>query len=418
MNILVLGSGGREHAICDAFLRSNNLNELYCLPGNGGIGEIAKNISDIALNDFDGIINFCKKNTIDLVFVGPEQPLVEGIVDKLQENNIRVFGPSKNASRLEGSKIFMKDLAKKYNVPTAKYETFFDSAKAINYLDEVSFPTVIKTDGLAAGKGVIIAQSYAEAKSEIEEFFSGKFGEAGKKIIIEEFLTGFEVSYFVISDGKNYKSLGFAHDYKKVGENDTGLNTGGMGTYSPSHKVSTELEDKINKTIIEPSIKGLKSEDSEFVGILFAGLMIENGEPKLLEYNIRFGDPETQVVLPRLKTNFIDLIIAATNQELDKINIEFDDTKHALCVVMAANGYPGSYKKGTQIDLSKTKNLENTKIFHAGTKKDGANLLSSGGRVLNVIGFGGNLNEAKKQSYKAVDLINWEDGFCRKDIGS
>jgi len=417
MNILVLGSGGREHAICDAFLRSSKLNELYCLPGNGGIGEIAKNISDIKLDDHDGIINFCKTNAIDLVFVGPEQPLVEGIVDKMQKQNIRVFGPSKNASRLEGSKIFMKDLAKKYNVPTAKYETFFDSDNAIKYLDGVNYPTVIKTDGLAAGKGVIIAQSYNEAKGEIEEFFSGKFGEAGKKIIIEEFLNGFEVSYFVISDGKNYKSLGFAHDYKKVGENDTGLNTGGMGTYSPSPKVSAELEDKINKSIIEPSIAGLKAENSEFVGILFAGLMVENGEPKLLEYNIRFGDPETQVILPRLKTDFIELIMAATNQELDKINIEFDDNKHVLCVVMAANGYPGSYKKGTEIDLSKAEKLDNTKIFHAGTKKDESKLLSCGGRVLSVLGFGEDLDKAKKQAYEAVDKIKWEDGFCRNDIG-
>ena len=416
MNVLVLGSGGREHAICDAFKRSSQLNNLYCLPGNGGIAEIATNVENIKLNEHDKIIEFCKNNDIGLVFVGPEQPLVDGIVDELQANNIKVFGPSKNASRLEGSKIFMKDLAKKYNVPTAQYETFFDSENAITYLNEVTFPTVIKTDGLAAGKGVIIAQSLDEAKGEIEEFFSGKFGEAGKKIIIEDFLNGFEVSYFVISDGKNYKSLGFAHDYKKVGENNTGLNTGGMGTYSPSAKISQELEDKINKTIIEPSINGLKSENSEFVGILFAGLMVENGEPKLLEFNIRFGDPETQVILPRLKTDFVDLIVAATNQELDQIDIAFDDNKHAVCVVMAANGYPGNYQKGSEIDLSKA-NIKNSQIFHAGTKKDGDQLLANGGRVLNVIGFGENLEAARSNSYEAVSLVSWDDGFCRGDIG-
>lgn len=417
MNILVLGSAGREHAICDAFIKSKKLTKLYCLPGNAGSAVIAQNISDIALNDHEKIIKFCQNNNIDLVFIGPEQPLVDGIVDDLAKNNIRVFGPQKKAARLEGSKIFMKDLAKKYQVSTAKYQTFFNQDLALKYLDVINYPSVIKTDGLAAGKGVIIAQNKAQAHDEIKEFFSGKFGEAGKKLIIEEFLDGFEVSYFIIVDGKNYKSLGFAHDYKKVGDNNTGLNTGGMGTYSPSHKISKDLENKINKEIIEPTINGLKNEDCEFVGILFAGLMIQNNEPKLLEFNIRFGDPEAQVILPRLETDFIDLILSATKQDLNNLEVKFDEKKHALCVVMAAKGYPGSYQKNCKINLDNV-DTKNAKIFHAGTKMIDNQILSNGGRVLNVVGFGNSKQDAKNNAYKAVSEVDFEDGFYRSDIGS
>lgn len=417
MNILVLGSAGREHAICDAFIKSKKLTKLYCLPGNAATDLIAQNISDIALNDHEKIIKFCQNNNIDLVFIGPEQPLVDGIVDDLTKNNIRVFGPQKKAARLEGSKIFMKDLAKKYHVASAKYQTFFNEDLALKYLDEINYPSVIKTDGLAAGKGVIIAQNKAQARDEIKEFFSGKFGEAGKKLIIEEFLDGFEVSYFVIVDGKNYKSLGFAHDYKKVGDNNTGLNTGGMGTYSPSHKISKDLENKINKEIIEPTINGLKNEDCEFVGILFAGLMIQNNEPKLLEFNIRFGDPEAQVILPRLETDFIDLILSATKQDLNNLEVKFNEKKHALCVVMAAKGYPGSYQKNCKINLDNVDN-KNVKIFHAGTKIIDNQILSNGGRVLNVVGFGNSRQDAKNNAYKAVSKVDFEDGFYRSDIGS
>jgi len=416
MNILVIGSGGREHAICDAFGRSKQTKNLFCLPGNGGIGEIATNI-DIKISDHEKIINFCQENTIDLVFVGPEQPLVEGLVDELQKNNICTFGPSKQASKLEGSKIFMKDLAKKYQIPTAKYESFKDKDTAINFAKELGFPCVIKTDGLAAGKGVIIAQSQCEAIDAINEIFAGKFGNAGNKIIIEEFLTGFEASYFVIADGKNYKSLGFAHDYKKIGEGDTGLNTGGMGTYGPSDKVNKEIEEKVNKEIITPTINALKQENAEFVGILFAGLMInEKNEPKLLEFNIRFGDPETQVILPRLKTDFVDLIMAATKQELDKVTVEFDEEKHAVCVVIAANGYPQSYEKGKEINTNETKNSKNLTIFHAGTKITNNILVSNGGRVLNVVGFGANKEEARKNAYEGVDKVKFSDKYYRKDI--
>lgn len=417
MKILVIGSGGREHAICEQFKKSPQVSEIFAISGNAGILEIAKIVENVGINNHQEVIDFCQKNKIDLVFIGPEQPLVDGLVDDLQKNNIKVFGPSKKASQLEGSKVFMKDIAKKYNVPTAKYQTFSDKLEAIKFAKEVGFPCVIKTDGLASGKGVIIAQTIDEAIYTIEEVLNGKFGKAGENIIIEEFLTGFEVSYFVICDGKNFKSLGFAHDYKKVGDNDTGLNTGGMGTYSPSKKVSKNLEEKIIKTIIEPTIEGLKKEDCEFVGILFAGLMInEKSEPKLLEYNIRFGDPETQVILPRLKTDFVDLILSATNQELDKINIEFDENKHAVCVVMASKGYPESYKKNGKINLEEAKKIENTQIFHAGTKFENGEILANGGRVLNIVGFGENVEIARKNAYKAVEKVEWVDGFCRFDI--
>lgn len=417
MKILVIGSGGREHAICEQFRKSPKISKIFALPGNAGISEIATIVDDVAVNNHQQVIDFCQNNKIDLVFVGSEQPLVDGLVDDLQRNNIRVFGPSKKASQLEGSKVFMKDVAKKYNVPAAKYETFTNKNDAVNFIEEVGFPCVIKTDGLASGKGVIIAQTLDEAVQTIDEVLSGKFGDAGKKIIIEEFLTGFEVSYFVICDGKNFKSLGFAHDYKKVGENDTGLNTGGMGTYSPSSKVSKDLEERIIKTIIEPTIAGLRKENCEFVGILFAGLMVnEKSEPKLLEYNIRFGDPETQVILPRLKTDFADLIFSATNQELDKINIEFDEEKHVVCVVMASKGYPEAYKKDGKINLAEAKKVENTQIFHAGTKLKDGEILASGGRVLNVIGFGNNVEIARKNAYEAVSKVDWQDGFFRSDI--
>lgn len=417
MKILVIGSGGREHAICEQFKKSPKVLEIFALSGNAGISEIAKIVENVAISNHQEVIDFCQKNKIDLVFIGPEQPLVDGLVDDLQKNNIKVFGPSKKASQLEGSKVFMKNIAKKYNVPTAKYQTFSDKLEAIKFAKEIGFPCVIKTDGLASGKGVIIAQTIFEATQVIDEVLNGKFGDAGKNIIIEEFLTGFEASYFIICDGKNFKSLGFAHDYKKVGENDAGLNTGGMGTYSPSKKVSKNLEEKIIKTIIEPTILGLKQENCEFVGILFAGLMInEKSEAKLLEYNIRFGDPETQVILPRLKTDFVDLILSATNQELDKINIEFDENKHAVCVVMASKGYPESYKKNGKINLEEAKKVKNTKIFHAGTKLENGEILANGGRVLNIVGFGENIEIARENAYKAVEKVDWADGFCRFDI--
>lgn len=415
--ILVIGSGGREHAICEQFYKSKKLQKLFALPGNAGIGKIADIIDDIKITEHQKIIDFCLRENIDFVFVGPEQPLVDGLVDDLQKANIKAFGPSKAASRLEGSKIFMKKIASDNNVPTAKYDVFYEEKKAVEFAKDLGFPCVIKADGLAAGKGVIIAQNLEEAQNSIAEIFAGKFGAAGQKIIIEEFLTGYEASYFVICDGENFTPLGFAHDHKKVGEGDLGPNTGGMGTYAPSPLVTKYQEDEIIKNIIKPTLQGLSNESSPFVGILFAGLMISDKGAKLLEFNIRFGDPETQVILPRIKTDFIDLIEAAMEQKLDQIKVEFDENKKLVCVVMCAKGYPGQYQKGTEIkNLELAQSNNNVKILHAGTKLDKGKILANGGRVLNIVASGNSFEEARKNSYEALDLIDWSDGFARRDI--
>jgi phosphoribosylamine--glycine ligase len=423
--ILVIGSGGREHAICEQFKKSPKLEKIFCLPGNAGISEVAEIVDEIKIDEHQKIIDFCQKNKIDFVFVGPEQPLVAGLIDDLEKGGIRAFGPNKNAAQLEGSKIFMKKIAVDNNVPTAIYETFTDEKSAIEFAKklakEFKFPCVIKTDGLAAGKGVIIPQNFSEAEETIKEIFAGKFGAAGNKIIIEEFLDGFEASYFVLCDGKNFIPLGFAHDHKRVGDGDTGPNTGGMGTYAPSPFIDKKLEEEIIEKIIRPTLHGI-----EFRGILFAGLMINKNtlEPlvkplakplvKLLEYNVRFGDPETQVILPRIKTDFIDLIEAAIDGRLSEIKVEFDEEKKLVCVVMCANGYPENYEKGTEI-----KNLDlitEAKILHAGTIKKDGKILANGGRVLNIVAEATSFTTARDKAYKAIAKIDWNEGFCRKDI--
>ncbi len=415
--ILVIGSGGREHAVCEQFKKSPQLEKIFCLPGNAGISEIAEIVSGINIDEHQKIIDFCRENKVDFVFVGPEQPLVAGLVDDLQKAGIRAFGPSKKAAQLEGSKIFMKKIAIDNAVPTAAYEVFFEKDPAIKFAEKLGFPCVIKADGLAAGKGVIIAQDLAEAADAVEEIFSGKFGEAGKKIIIEEFLDGFEASYFVICDGKNFVPLGFAHDHKKVGENDVGPNTGGMGTYAPSPFVSKKMEEEIIESTIKPTLRGLENEGCPFVGILFAGLMIGKNGPKLLEFNARFGDPETQVILPRIKSDFIDLIEAAIDGNLDKIKVEFDEEKKLVCVVMCANGYPEAYQKGTEIkNLDEAKKISDVKILHAGTKFAGEKIVANGGRVLNIIAEATTFKSARSKAYEAVDLIDWKEGFVRRDI--
>ncbi len=416
--ILVIGSGGREHAVCEQFKKSNKVEKIYALPGNGGIAEIAEIVDSIQISQHQKIIEFCKKNEIDFVFVGPEQPLVDGLVDDLQAAKIRAFGPSKLAAQIEGSKVFMKKIAIDNAVPTAIYQTFNESKTAIDFAKNLGFPCVIKADGLAAGKGVIIAQNFNEAENAINEIFDGKFGNAGKEIIIEEFLTGFEASYFVICDGKNFIPLGFAHDHKKVGENETGPNTGGMGTFAPSPFISKEQEKQIITQIIEPTLFGMNKIGAPFSGILFAGLMINEKGAKLLEFNARFGDPETQVILPRINTDFVDLIEAAIDQNLDNFNIEFDETKKLVCVVMCAKGYPEAYEKGDEIkNLEAIKTIKNTKILHAGTIKNGDKILANGGRVLNFIAEGNSFSEARQKAYEAVDLIDWKGGFVRRDIG-
>jgi phosphoribosylamine--glycine ligase len=412
--ILVIGSGGREHAICEAFKNSRHNPEIFAIPGNAGISQIAQIIDSIKINESEKIIDFCFSKKIDFVFIGPEQPLVDGLVDELQKNKIKVFGPSKKASKLEGSKVFMKEIALKNKVPTAIYEKFTSAKEAIEFSKKLSFPCVIKTDGLAAGKGVIIAQNLDEAKIAITEILAGKFGASGNEIIIEEFLDGFEASYFVICDGKNFIPLGFAHDHKRVGDNDTGPNTGGMGTYAPSPFIDKNLEEKIIKEIIEPSIKGLENEGCPFVGILFAGLMISNNQPKLLEFNIRFGDPETQVILPRIKSDFVDLIESAIAGKLDEFKIEFFEEKKLVCVVMAAKGYPENYEKHTEI--KGLENIKNAKILHAATIKKDNKILANGGRVLNVVTEAKTFEEARNKAYQAISLINWPEGFYRTDI--
>ncbi len=422
--ILVIGSGGRENAICEAFKNSPQPTQIFALPGNAGTKNIAKNIENINIKDSQAIINFCQENQIDFVFIGPEQPLVEGLVDILEQNKIRVFGPSKKASQLEGSKIFMKKIADDNNVPTAQYQTFEETKPALEFVKKIGFPCVIKADGLASGKGVIIAQNFEEATSSVEEILSGKFGDAGKKIIIEEFLKGFEVSYFVICDGINFLPLGFAHDHKKVGENETGLNTGGMGTFAPSPFVNKKMEDKIIEKIIIPTLDGMNKINAPFRGILFAGLMIDGENPKLLEFNTRFGDPETQVLLPRIKSDFVALIESAIDGDLGNFKIEFAEEKKLVCVVICSNGYPEDYKKNIEIKnlrelekkLESADIIDGVKILHAGTIEKDGKILANGGRVLNVVASAENFSSARQKAYKIVDMIGWEEGFFRRDI--
>lgn len=415
--ILVIGSGGREHAVCEQFKKSPKLEKLFCLSGNGGIAEIAEIVDGIKTDEHSKIVDFCHEQKIDFVFVGPEQPLVAGLVDDLQQAGIRTFGPSKQAAQLEGSKIFMKKIAVDNHVPTADYGVFFDKEFAFRFAKKLGFPCVIKADGLAAGKGVIIAQNQQEASDAISEVLLGKFGEAGKQIIIEEFLDGFEASYFVICDGKNFIPLGFAHDHKKVGENETGPNTGGMGTFAPSPFIDKKMEDEIIANIINPTLRGLENVGAPFSGILFAGLMIDKNGPKLLEFNTRFGDPETQVILPRIKTDFIDLIECAIDGNLNKIKVEFDEEKKLICVVMCANGYPEAYQKNTEIKgLEEAAKIPDVKILHAGTIKKDGKILANGGRVLNIIAEANSFKTARNKAYEAISKIDWKEGFARKDI--
>lgn len=413
--ILVIGSGGRENAIIHSLLKSNKVSEIFSATSNAKICQITTP-SNIDSDNHQEVLDFCQEKTIDLVVIGPEQPLVSGLVDFLQNGNITVFGPNKKASRLEGSKIFMKELCAKYNIPTAKYQSFDNPDLAIKFLDEINLPYVIKTDGLAAGKGVIIAQSKEDAKNTIIEIFSGKFGIAGKKIIIEEFLEGEEVSLFAVCDGKESKFLGTAGDYKKIGEGDLGLNTGGMGTYSPSPFVDNNLQQDVMKNIMQPTLDAMNQEDSSFVGILFAGIILTKSGPKLLEFNIRFGDPEAEAILPRLKTDLLDIFNATINGKLDDIEIEFSNQK-SVCVILASNGYPENYKKGSQIPDIEDKLSDDEIIFHAGTKLENGKILSNGGRVLACVALADDFKSAIDKSYIIVNKVKWPDCYYRKDIG-
>ena len=420
MNILLIGSGGREHAMAWKIVQSEKCDILYCAPGNAGISEVAECV-DISMNDHDAIIEFVKTNDIQFVIVGPEDPLVHGLASDLRANNIAVFGPSKEAAQMEGSKGFMKDFCKRHNIPTAGYERFTNVDKAIAYIENQTGRIVIKTDGLAAGKGVIIPETTEEAIENVKEMMSGSaFGDAGTEVVIEEFMEGEELSYFALSDGKNYLALASAQDHKRVGDGDKGLNTGGMGAYSPAHCMTEELETKIIQNIIEPTVRGMQQDDMPFQGILFAGIMIVNGNPKLIEYNIRFGDPETQAILPLLETDLVDLLLATDRGNLDKYIDKVSFKKEtALCVVMAANGYPENYTKNTIIEgAHNIKNLEGIHLFHAGTKRrENGDLINTGGRVLNIVGLASDVEEAQKRAYVGVSEIKWPEGFCRRDIG-
>ena len=415
MRIGIIGSGGREHAICATIKKSKKIEKIYCFPGNAGTDEIAENVS-IDLDNFEIIKNFIYENNIELIIVGPEKPLVDGLVDYLEKYKIKVFGPNKLASQLEGSKIFTKKLCEKFKIPTAKFGIFENIESSKKFLKEVTFPTVIKADNLASGKGVYICNSLGEAMLAVEEIFNGKFGST-KNLLIEEFLDGEEMSFFVICDGKSFKTFDTAQDHKRVLEGDKGKNTGGMGAYSPSRLITKELENKVINKIINPTLKGLKEIGTNYKGFLYAGLMIVKNEPYLIEYNVRMGDPECQTILPKLKTDLFDIIIAATDGKLDDLKIEWEDLK-SLCVVVCSKGYPDEFKKN--IKLENIKNVYENKhnyLFHAGTKKENNSVYATGGRVLNFVSTSNDFSEARKNIFENINRLNWSNGYYRRDIG-
>ena len=415
MRIGIIGSGGREHAICASIKKSKKIEKIYCFPGNAGTDEIAENVS-IDLDNFEIIKNFIYENNIELIIVGPEKPLVDGLVDYLEKYKIKVFGPNKLASQLEGSKIFTKKLCEKFKIPTAKFGIFENIESSKKFLKEVTFPTVIKADNLASGKGVYICNSLSEAMLAVEEIFNGKFGPT-KNLLIEEFLDGEEMSFFVVCDGKSFKTFDTAQDHKRVLEGDKGKNTGGMGAYSPSRLITKELENKVIDKIINPTLKGLEEIGTNYKGFLYAGLMIVKNEPYLIEYNVRMGDPECQTILPKLKTDLFDVIIAATDGKLDNLKIEWEDLK-SLCVVVCSKGYPDEFKKN--IELENIKNVYENKhnyLFHAGTKKENNSVYATGGRVLNFVSTSNDFSEARKNIFENINKLNWSKGYYRRDIG-
>ena len=415
MNIGIIGSGGREHALCLKLKQSKIVDKIYCFPGNAGTEKIAKNIY-VDIDNFEEIKKKSLENKIELIVVGPEKPLVNGISDYFSDTNIKIFGPSKIASKLEGSKSFTKELCRKYSIPTSKFEVFENKDKASNYIENINLPIVIKADGLAAGKGVYICKEKHECEKALNEIFDGRFGEP-KLVLIEEFLSGEEMSYFIISDGKNFKFFQTAQDHKRVGDGDTGPNTGGMGAYSPSRLYNYELESKIKEKIIYPTLRGLSELNTKYIGFLYIGLMIAKNEPFLIEFNVRMGDPECQTILPLLKTDLGEIINCCCEEKLSTINIEWQNQK-SLCVVLCADGYPNNYKKNIQLDnLENVKLDENQFIFHAGTKLINDRIVSSGGRVLNIVSLSNGFKEGKKKTYNILENLNLKDAFYRKDIG-
>ncbi len=415
MNLAVIGSGGREHALCYTLKKSSEVEKLFCIPGNAGTKKIAENI-EVDISNFEEIYRIVKEKKIDIVIVGPEEPLVNGIVDFLTEKNIKIFGPNKFAAQLEGSKAFMKNLCKKNNIPTADFGIFENLNEALTFIQNAKMPIVVKADGLAAGKGVTICQSKEVAEMKIKEIIDGKF-KSSRKVVLEEFLDGEELSYFSIVDKNTYCFFGSAQDHKRVGEGDKGPNTGGMGAYSPANLLTKKLEEKIKKKIIEPTLDALKKMGHPYKGFLYTGLMIKNNEPYLIEYNIRMGDPECQVLMMRLKTNLVQVIQSVIHDSLKDLKIDWSNNK-CMTIVLCSNGYPGKYKKNSEIkNLDKLVMDENNQVFHAGTYEKDKKIFSNGGRVLNITSSEKNLALTRNKCLDNLRIINWKEGFYRKDIG-
>ena len=417
MKVLIVGGGGREHAIAYAVSKSPKVDKIYCAPGNAGIAEIAECV-DIQVMDFDEIGKFAKKIKADLVIVGPDDPLAAGIVDVLKGYGLKVFGPDGKAAILEGSKAFSKDLMKKFGIPTAAYEIFDNADKALTYLKTAKYPIVLKADGLALGKGVLICNDEEEAKAGVQEIMlDRKFGMAGNRMVIEEYMTGREVSVLTFCDGKTIKVMSSAQDHKRAGDGDTGLNTGGMGTFSPSPFYTSKIDEFCKKNIYKPTVEAMAAEGRPFKGVIFFGLMLTDDGPKVLEYNARFGDPEAQVVLPRMKNDIIDVMLAGVEGHLGKIKLEFEDNA-AVCVMLASNGYPGKYERGFVIrGFENFEDKDDYYVFHSGTKKTGKGIVTNGGRVLGVTAKGATLKEARAKAYEAVDWVDFDNKYYRHDIG-
>ena len=419
MKVLIVGSGGREHAIAWKVAQSKKVDKIYCAPGNAGISEVAECVP-IGAMEFDKLVAFAKEKEIDLTVIGMDDPLVGGIVDVFEKEGLRVFGPRKNAAILEGSKAFSKDLMKKYHIPTAAYETFTDPEKALEYLETAKMPIVLKADGLALGKGVLICQTLEEAKEGVKTLMMDKkFGSAGDEIVIEEFMTGREVSVLSFVDGNIVKIMSSAQDHKRAKDGDQGLNTGGMGNFSPSPFYTEEVDEFCKKYIYQPTVDAMKAEGRPFKGVIFFGLMLTPEGPKVLEYNARFGDPEAQVVLPRLENDIVDVFEACIDGTLDKVDLKFDNDRATVCVILASDGYPVEYKKGVPIEgLEKFKGKDDYYVFHSGTKfNDKGQIVTNGGRVLGVTATGKDLKEARKKAYEATEWVSFENKYMRHDIG-
>lgn len=418
MKVLIVGSGGREHAIAWSVSQSSRVDKIYCAPGNGGISQIAECV-DISAMEFEKLADFAQEHQIDLTIIGMDDPLVGGVVDVFEERGLRVFGPRKNAAIIEGSKSFAKDLMKKYEIPTCHYETFHSPEEALLYLGGCQFPIVLKADGLALGKGVLICQNLEEAEAGIASLMLDKqFGSAGETVVIEDFMTGREASVLCFCDGTHIKPMTSAQDHKRAQDGDQGLNTGGMGTFSPSPFYTDEIREFCEKNIYQPTMDAMKAEGRDFVGILFVGLMMTPEGPRVLEYNARFGDPEAQVVLPRMKNDIIDVIEACIDGKLDKIDLEFEDNA-AVCVVLASDGYPVHYEKGKLISgLENFEGKEGYYVFHAGTKQEEEGIVTNGGRVLGVTAKGRDLKEARDRAYEATEWVSFENKYMRHDIGA